>query len=207
MIALLLLAPVLAGQTMAADSPLSLLKRHHDTDSSAFIPDTTPGCPDDWPLCGDSGICYNPDEGQICCPGGTYACPSSSFCFLEPYCCPDSMGEESCAQQYGLALTTSYLLSNPTHSINPDFPPPPPPPTLPPLTSSASSITIRSTPIPTPESSLIAPWPSISIKPTSSVDEEEPNYTGAAPMALSSRGTKEVVTLGAIVFGLLRNFL
>ncbi|KAL3458454.1 hypothetical protein BJX64DRAFT_266670 [Aspergillus heterothallicus] len=206
MLALLLLPPVLAGQSIAANSPLSLLRRHHDDDSNAFIPGTTPGCPADWPLCGDSDICYNPDEGQTCCPGGNYACPSSSFCFMEPYCCPNDLDAESCARKFGLALTTSHL-SKPTQSVNPDFPPPPPPPTLAPITSSASSITIRSTPIPTPESSLIAPWPSISIKPTTSADQEEPRYTGAAAVGLSSRGAKEVVTLGAIVFGLLRNFL
>ncbi|KAL3449061.1 hypothetical protein BJX65DRAFT_274006 [Aspergillus insuetus] len=205
MIALLLLAPVLAGKTIAADAPFSILKRHHDSDSNAFIPGTTPGCPADWPMCGDSGICYNPDEGQTCCPGGTDACPSSSYCFLEPYCCPDSMDAKACAHEYGLALTTSYL-SNPTHSINPDLPPPPPP-TLPPSTSSASSITIRSTPIPTPASSDIAPWPSISLGPTTtSAGEEEPEYTGVAA-GLSSRGAKEVVALGAIVFGLMGHFL
>jgi hypothetical protein len=79
MIALLLLAPVLAGQTIAADAPFSLSKRHHDSDSNAFIPGTTPGCPADWPLCGDSGICYNPDEGQTCCPGGTCTFPPPLF--------------------------------------------------------------------------------------------------------------------------------
>ncbi|KAL2837061.1 hypothetical protein BJY01DRAFT_221357 [Aspergillus pseudoustus] len=208
MIALLLLAPVLAGQTIAADSPLCLLKRDHDyeNDSSAFVPGTSPGCPEDWPLCGDSGICYNPAEGETCCPGGTYACPASSFCFLEPYCCPYSKGAEACAREYGIALTTSHL-SNPTLSINSDFPPPPPPTLPPPSTSSASSITIRSTPIPTPASSIIAPWPSISIEPTTSVSTEQPKYTGGAAAGLSSRGAKEAVTLGAIVFGLLRNFL
>lgn len=62
MISLLLLAPVLAGQTAA--SPDSALLLNRDT-----IPATT-GCPDDWPLCGDS-VCYNPIEGQTCCPGRT----------------------------------------------------------------------------------------------------------------------------------------
>ncbi|KAL4861332.1 hypothetical protein BDV12DRAFT_180423 [Aspergillus spectabilis] len=70
----LLLAPLLAGQTLATN-PSSLLKRHHDNENNAFIPATTAGCPNDWAFCGSSGVCYNPDEGQTCCPGGTCTFP------------------------------------------------------------------------------------------------------------------------------------
>jgi hypothetical protein len=75
MIALALLAPLLAGQTIGSVSP-SLLKRD-DSKSNAFAPGTTEGCPAGWPTCGSSGICYNPDEGATCCPGGT--CSSFSL--------------------------------------------------------------------------------------------------------------------------------
>lgn len=72
MIALCLLAPLLAGQIIAAqaDSASSRLRRDHDS-NKAFASSVTSGCSDDWPLCGTSGVCYNPHEGQTCCPGGT----------------------------------------------------------------------------------------------------------------------------------------
>ncbi|KAL4914608.1 hypothetical protein BDW62DRAFT_213371 [Aspergillus aurantiobrunneus] len=175
MVPLLLLAPFLAGQTIATQSVS--LKRDHDTDK-AFVPGTTPGCPEGWSSCGSSGICYNPDEGQACCPGGIYACPSSSFCLLDSFCCPSNLTPESCAREYGLILTTS-------HPSSPEQTQPPtgedssdqlnPRPTLPP--TSASSITVSWTPIST---SSIALWPSMSVTGFSSPSVEgEPAYTGA----------------------------
>ncbi|KAL3478940.1 hypothetical protein BJX99DRAFT_255946 [Aspergillus californicus] len=183
MFALLLLAPLLAGQTVALE-PLSPIKRHHDT---------SPGCPDNWLQCGDSGLCYNPDEGETCCPGGTYACPSLSFCLSDPYCCPNNLDAKSCAREYGLSLTTSVpppphqssgpsdsssdsegITIDPIHSY--------PEPTT--MSSSAGSITVSSTPIPTHASSL-ASWPSMSIGPSTTSLEEDPEYTGGAAASRS----------------------
>ncbi|KAL2831730.1 hypothetical protein BDW59DRAFT_124141 [Aspergillus cavernicola] len=205
MIALLLLAPFLAGQSIATE-PFSVLKRHHDDD--AFVPGIIPGCPDDWPMCGDSGICYNPDEGQTCCPGGTYACPSSSFCLFDPYCCPNNIDAESCAREYGLALTTSQLPNNPQSSSEPSsdesvtIDPLYPRPTLPPSTS-ASSITIISTPIPTPVSSLIPPWPSSSVAPS---PEGDGPFPGGAVRNLDLNGVGLGV-VGGLGLGLVLGWL
>ncbi|KAL2870108.1 uncharacterized protein BJX67DRAFT_307227 [Aspergillus lucknowensis] len=204
MIALLLLAPFLVGQSIADTSSLSLLKRHHNGEGDAFIPGTTPGCPDDWPVCGDSGVCYNPDEGQTCCPGGKYACPSSSYCLFAPYCCSNDLDPDSCAREYGLTMATSHL-SNPTQApdsssdgLDTSDDPLYPRPTLPP--GSASSITVLSTPIPTPASSLIPPFPSVSVWPSSTPGVDEPEYTGAAPGLASKESTG--ATVGAIVLGI-----
>ncbi|KAL5044986.1 hypothetical protein BDW71DRAFT_185253 [Aspergillus fruticulosus] len=185
MIALAHLGPLLAGQAIASGSP-SLLKRDDDR-SDAFVPGTTEGCPAGWPTCGSSGICYNPDEGATCCPGGTYACPSSTFCLLDPYCCPDDLTPESCAKEYGLTLVPT---SSPSEST--PFPPPKPSdsdsdyesgghprPTAAPTSSDSanSSITLSPTPIRT---SSVVPWPSLSVIPTGSPSAgQEPAYTGA----------------------------
>ncbi|KAI9369398.1 hypothetical protein BJX61DRAFT_150931 [Aspergillus egyptiacus] len=205
MIALFLLGPLLAGQAVATE-PSLLLKRHHDND--AFIPDTSPGkCPDDWPICGESGICYNPDEGQTCCPSGTYACPSFSFCLFEPYCCPDHLNAESCATEFGLSLLSEPPYPSQSGSAEPNnesdngsgsitVEPLYPRPTLPP--TSASSITISSTPIPTPPSSIIPPWPSLSIVPSPSGAA----YTGVAVRA-KGNGAGRVAGLGVVALGLL----
>ncbi|KAL4814172.1 hypothetical protein BDW67DRAFT_166879 [Aspergillus spinulosporus] len=208
MIALALLAPFLAGQTIGSVPP-SLPKRD-DSESNAFVPATTEGCPAGWPTCGSSGICYNPDEGATCCPGGTYACPSSTFCLLDPYCCPDDLTPESCAKEYGLTLVPTSSQSEPTA-----FPPPKPSdsdsesgghhrPTAPPVPSDSanSSITLSPTPIRT---SSIVPWPSLSVIPTGSPSAgQEPAYTGTG-WSWRVRGL-ELATLagaGALAVGVL----
>ncbi|KAL4936238.1 hypothetical protein BDV06DRAFT_96550 [Aspergillus oleicola] len=209
MIALLFLAPFLAGQTVASDSAVS--KR-------ALSVDTDAGCPDDWPVCGSSGVCYNPDEGQTCCPGGTYACPSSTFCLFDSFCCPNDQSPESCAIENGISLpdmppsnsTTAlpettqppprpsgsshdaYASDNASGTTEP--PPPYPPPTIPP--TSGNSITLVSTPLPT---SSVVPWPSYSVTLVSGSPslegEEQPAYTGAG----SALGGITDLSLGAFV--------
>ncbi|KAL4786607.1 hypothetical protein BJX76DRAFT_320805 [Aspergillus varians] len=195
MIALVLLAPFLAGQTIATGS-VTLLSSDLSTSTNAFIPGTTSSCPENWPSCGSSGTCYNPDEGQTCCPGGTYACPSS-FCLHDPYCCPNDQSPDSCASEYGIALTTSALSSQtqlfPTDEVTTDPQYHPRPIVLP---TSASSITISSTPIPT---SSTGPWPSLSVtissRPSS---EEDPAYTGAG-WRLTSGGDGKLGTLAVVI--------
>ncbi|KAL4744139.1 hypothetical protein BDV11DRAFT_176947 [Aspergillus similis] len=200
MIALALLAPLLAGQTIGSVSP-SLLKRD-DSKANAFVPGTIEGCPAGWPTCGSSGICYNPDEGATCCPGGTYACPSSTFCLLDPYCCPDNLTPESCAKEYGLTLVPT---SSPSESTA--FPPPKPSesesesgghqrPTAPPTSSDSAnnSITLSPTPIRT---SSVVPWPSLSVIPTGSPSAgQEPAYTGTG-WSWRVRGGELVTVAGA----------
>ncbi|KAL4765055.1 uncharacterized protein BDW70DRAFT_81702 [Aspergillus foveolatus] len=184
MIALALLAPLLAGQTIGSVSP-SLLKRD-DSKSNAFAPGTTEGCPAGWPTCGSSGICYNPDEGATCCPGGTYACPSSTFCLLDPYCCPDDLTPESCAKEYGLTLvptsppseSTTFPLPKPSNSESESDSGGHHRPTAHPTSSDSanSSITLSPTPIRT---SSVVLWPSLSVIPTGSPSAgQEPAYTG-----------------------------
>jgi len=101
---------LLVGQTLAQDdgfthlNPGSLVRRQ----GQGFVPGTTPGCPADWPYCGTSGICYLPSRGDTCCPGGTYACPGGSFCLVAPYCCPNGLDPQSCAQQHGVTLPAGY---------------------------------------------------------------------------------------------------
>ncbi|KAL8824393.1 MAG: hypothetical protein Q9170_008172 [Blastenia crenularia] len=38
-----------------------------------------------------NGVCYNPGQGETCCPGAgdAYPCPSDSFCLINGLCCPD----------------------------------------------------------------------------------------------------------------------
>ncbi|KAL4902669.1 hypothetical protein BDW74DRAFT_158299 [Aspergillus multicolor] len=217
MIALALLAPLLAGRTTAASEPVSLLERADA--NNAFLPVTTEGCPPDWPTCGTSGICYNPAEGQTCCPGGTYACPSSTFCLLDPYCCPNDLTPEACADEYGLTLVPTRPPSEPTafHPPRPSetesetdsesetFGNGHPRPTGHPTSSDSanSSITLSPTPIPT---SSVVLWPtSLSLVPTGSPSaEEEPAYTGAGWSWRVQGGGLGVVAgaLGAVVMGL-----
>ncbi|KAL4883805.1 hypothetical protein BJY04DRAFT_184442 [Aspergillus karnatakaensis] len=226
MLSLLLLAPLLAGQSIATATAAAAagasshppLKRHHDNENAnAFTPATADGCPNNWPICGSSGVCYNPDEGQTCCPGGKYACPASSFCLLAPYCCPDILTPEQCAEKFGLAITQTTSFVDGSGLLPTSHPPPP-------LslggdddddedeedeeeetsTSSGASVTISSTPLPTPESSLI-PWPSMSASVSPSVTltevELEPTFTGGAVMEL---GGGEVVwgVVGAVAVAL-----
>ncbi|KAL8821903.1 MAG: hypothetical protein Q9223_000132 [Gallowayella weberi] len=54
-----------------------------------------------------NGVCYNPNEGQTCCPGGgdAYPCPSRSFCLnINGLCCPNGLSPATCARQNGVAL-------------------------------------------------------------------------------------------------------
>ncbi|KAL8804135.1 MAG: hypothetical protein Q9182_002769 [Xanthomendoza sp. 2 TL-2023] len=54
-----------------------------------------------------NGVCYNPNEGQTCCPGGgnAYPCPSRSFCLnVNGLCCPNGLSPATCARQNGVTL-------------------------------------------------------------------------------------------------------
>ncbi|KAL4872818.1 hypothetical protein BDV12DRAFT_182817 [Aspergillus spectabilis] len=162
-ISVLSLSLLLAGQGLAAHQVSSLsgtaLSKRQGGDS--FTPDTVPGCPDDWPMCGTSGICYSPPRGDTCCPGGTYACPGGSFCLQDGYCCPDGQDRETCARDYGITL-------DPTTTAEPTT-----------STSFSSSTSSTSTPvIPTSsESSTTTPSPTSSptVPPT-----DPPMHTGGA---------------------------
>ncbi|KAF2402881.1 hypothetical protein EJ06DRAFT_527862, partial [Trichodelitschia bisporula] len=52
-------------------------------------------------------LCYNPDLGQTCCES-EWACPSGSFCFLSPFCCPEGQDPKTCAANNGFSLTNSF---------------------------------------------------------------------------------------------------
>ncbi|KAL4790474.1 hypothetical protein BDV19DRAFT_333970 [Aspergillus venezuelensis] len=208
MLALFFLAPLVAGQTVVIES--GVLER-------AVSIDTEAGCPEGWPICGSSGVCYNPDEGQTCCPGGTYACPSSTFCLFDFFCCPNDQSPEACALENGISppdtipsISTTVLPETtqppplPSGSSHDAYatdntsgttePPPLPPPTLPP--TSGNSITLVSTPLPT---SSLVPWPSYSVTLVSGSPslegEEEPAYTGGG----STLGGINEFSLGAFV--------
>ncbi|RAL07938.1 uncharacterized protein BO97DRAFT_399155 [Aspergillus homomorphus CBS 101889] len=115
---LILLVPLVATSTahgLTQVDALHLLKRQ----SGAFIPGTSSvtDCPEGSILCGTSNTCYFPSRGDTCCPGGTWACPSDSFCLQDPYCCPTGLDRETCAQQYGITLAptvTSATAAEPT---------------------------------------------------------------------------------------------
>lgn len=85
------------------------LSKRQSHGKGAFIPGTSPGCPSDWPVCGTSHTCYNPAQGDTCCPGGTFACPGGSFCLLDPYCCPNGLDPKTCAAQFNLTLPSSFF--------------------------------------------------------------------------------------------------
>ncbi|KAL8961249.1 MAG: hypothetical protein Q9183_005338 [Haloplaca sp. 2 TL-2023] len=54
-----------------------------------------------------NGVCYNPGQGETCCPGGgdDYPCPSDSFCLnVNGLCCPDGLDAATCASQNGVSL-------------------------------------------------------------------------------------------------------
>ncbi|KAL8950730.1 MAG: hypothetical protein Q9222_003249 [Ikaeria aurantiellina] len=57
-----------------------------------------------------NGVCYNPGEGQTCCPGGgdAYPCPSESFCLINGLCCPDGLPASTCAAQNGVSLPDDF---------------------------------------------------------------------------------------------------
>ncbi|KAL1955279.1 hypothetical protein VTO42DRAFT_8877 [Malbranchea cinnamomea] len=96
----------------------------------SFIPGTTPGfgndCADAFGPghleCADSGICYNPNEGQTCCDEG-YPCPAGSFCLGAGKCCPDGLDPETCAEKLGVTLTSAAPV--PTSSSSSVVPVPP----------------------------------------------------------------------------------
>ncbi|KAL2866093.1 uncharacterized protein BJX67DRAFT_148008 [Aspergillus lucknowensis] len=138
----LVLGSLLAGNALAAShlAPFSAgINKRQGGDS--FTPIVTPGCPDGWPVCGTSQVCYNPGRGDTCCPGGEYACPTGSFCLQDGYCCPDGLDRETCAEEFGITLnptTTPTPTSSrpviPTGTSSPTNTPPassspvPPPP-------------------------------------------------------------------------------
>ncbi|EAW11728.1 uncharacterized protein ACLA_094280 [Aspergillus clavatus NRRL 1] len=116
---LLLLIPLLATQVAAEFSELQSLSLIKRQDNSAFVPSSTPvsECPSGSVECGRSGICYYPSRGDVCCPGKTYACPGTSFCLQDPYCCPEGLDRKTCADRYGVSLqpTFSFAPSQPTY--------------------------------------------------------------------------------------------
>ncbi|PLB50827.1 hypothetical protein P170DRAFT_463913 [Aspergillus steynii IBT 23096] len=216
---LVLLTPLLAGHGLAAHYGshlvgMDIFKRQ----SEAFVPGTTPGCPDDWPMCGTSGICYNPKQGQTCCPGGKYACPSNSFCLQDPYCCPDGLDPETCAQRYGITLSPSSTeepVPEPTKTTEPVEPtetveptvskPTDPEPTetapqptdtvVPEPTESVPPTTTSNPVIPKPPTSTVPSVPSSTAHPTiPTASPSNPLFTGGA-------NAREVVGGAAIVLG------
>ncbi|KAA8648444.1 hypothetical protein EYZ11_000379 [Aspergillus tanneri] len=187
---LLLLTPLLASQVLAVQSGvhiagMEIFKRQ--SDSEAFVPNTTPGCPDSWPTCGTSGICYNPNEGQTCCPGGKYACPSGSFCLQDPYCCPNGLDPETCAKRYGITLTPSS--PEPTETDQPTEPTASVPS---PSSSSSASIPV----IPRPTSST-----SSSPVSSSSAHSTAPTASPSSPLFTGGANAREMIGGAAIVLG------
>ncbi|KAL8708364.1 MAG: hypothetical protein Q9220_006744 [cf. Caloplaca sp. 1 TL-2023] len=57
-----------------------------------------------------NGTCYNPGEGQTCCPGGgnAYPCPAESFCLINGLCCPNGLPASTCAAQNGVTLPDNF---------------------------------------------------------------------------------------------------
>ncbi|KAL8783241.1 MAG: hypothetical protein Q9213_004753 [Squamulea squamosa] len=58
-----------------------------------------------------NGVCYNPNEGQTCCPGGgkAYPCPDLSFCLnINGLCCPAGLDPATCAAQNGVQLPDNF---------------------------------------------------------------------------------------------------
>ncbi|KAL8769571.1 MAG: hypothetical protein Q9209_004503 [Squamulea sp. 1 TL-2023] len=58
-----------------------------------------------------NGVCYNPNEGQTCCPGGgdAYPCPDLSFCLnINGLCCPVGLDPATCAAQNGVQLPADF---------------------------------------------------------------------------------------------------
>ncbi|KAL2838612.1 hypothetical protein BJY01DRAFT_237390 [Aspergillus pseudoustus] len=156
----LLAAPALASpdQKLAPFTGLGLSKRQG---GDSFQPGTIPSSCEGWPFCGTSGICYNPDRGDTCCPTGTWACPGGTFCLQDGYCCPDGLDPQSCADELGVTLTSSD-----------------PEPTT---TSSSSSSSTPVIPTYTNPTTTVTPPPASSssaIPPTGS--EIPPEFTGAA---------------------------
>ncbi|KAK1142032.1 hypothetical protein N8T08_008238 [Aspergillus melleus] len=209
---LVLLTPLLAGHCLASHFGSHLVEMEifkRQSDSEAFVPGTTPGCPSNWPMCGTSGICYNPRQGQTCCPGGKYACPSNSFCLQEPYCCPDGLDPESCARRYGITLspssteepvpepTDTSVPPEPTESVpEPTESAPEPTETVPDSTETAPEPTTTSNPvIPKPPTSSVPSVPSSTANPTL------PTASPSTPLFTGGANAREVVGGVAIALG------
>ncbi|KAH8429806.1 uncharacterized protein LDX57_007477 [Aspergillus melleus] len=216
---LVLLTPLLAGQGLAAHFGSHLVEMEifkRQSDSEAFVPGTTPGCPSNWPMCGTSGICYNPRQGQTCCPGGKYACPSNSFCLQEPYCCPDGLDPETCARRYGITLSPSSTeepvpeptetAPEPTDTVEPtptEPTGPEPTDTVPEPTETVPEST-ETAPEPTTTSNPVIPKPPTSTVPSVPSSTASPTLPTASPSTLLFTGganAREVVGGAAIVLG------
>jgi len=52
-------------------------------------------------------LCYNPTIGQTCC-SSSWACPSGSFCLVNPYCCPAGQDPKTCAAANGVSLSADF---------------------------------------------------------------------------------------------------
>ncbi|KAI9044692.1 uncharacterized protein KD926_011662 [Aspergillus affinis] len=221
---LVLLTPLLAGQGLAAHfgshlAEMEIFKRQ--SDSEAFVPGTTPGCPSNWPMCGTSGICYNPKQGQTCCPGGKYACPANSFCLQAPYCCPDGLDPETCAQRYGITLSPSSTeepVPEPTDTSVPTEPTPEPTDTVEPTVSQPTgpepTDTVTEPTATEPEPTETAPEPTTSNpvipKPPTSTEPSVPSSTAnptqstatpSTPLFTGGANAKEVAGGVAIALG------
>ncbi|KAL9594588.1 MAG: hypothetical protein Q9219_006948 [cf. Caloplaca sp. 3 TL-2023] len=63
-----------------------------------------------------NGVCYNPGQGETCCPnnGDAYPCPSDSFCLINNLCCPDGLPAETCAAQNGVSLPQGFSTNTAT---------------------------------------------------------------------------------------------
>ncbi|KAL6232478.1 hypothetical protein BDW75DRAFT_19513 [Aspergillus navahoensis] len=160
-LASLLAAPALATNQMLAPFKGTGLSKRQGGES--FQPPTTPGCPDDWPMCGTSGVCYSPARGDTCCPDGTWACPVGSFCLQDGYCCPEGLDPQTCAEQNGITLTSDEPTSSTTSSSTST--------SSTPVIPTTSETTATNTPTSTPTSSSAVP-------PTTTTSP--PEFTGAA---------------------------
>ncbi|KAL3456044.1 hypothetical protein BJX64DRAFT_297054 [Aspergillus heterothallicus] len=168
----LLAAPALASpdQKLAQLTGFGLSKRQG---GESFQPGTIPGSCGDWPICGTSGICYNPERGDTCCPDGTWACPGGNFCLQDGYCCPDGLDPATCAEQNGITLTSSTAEPTPTETSSSSTEDEEPTAT----TTSTSSTPV----IPTSsETTATTPPPSSSSAVPPTDTEVPPEFTGAA---------------------------
>ncbi|KAI4288249.1 MAG: hypothetical protein L6R35_002488 [Caloplaca aegaea] len=149
-------------------------------DDQSFTPDTSFGQGE---TCADAfgagyidcnGICYNPTDGETCCPGAgdAYPCPSDSFCLIDSLCCPTGLPAETCAAQNGVSLPQDFSTDTATSSAG--------------ATTTAAVETPESTVSSAVESSTVAvssttttPYPIPSINATLPVGTAAPTGTGA----------------------------
>ncbi|OJJ56132.1 hypothetical protein ASPSYDRAFT_92325 [Aspergillus sydowii CBS 593.65] len=172
------LGSLLAAQAVVADNTLQLSHVLSKRQDQSFVPDTTPGCPSGWPMCGTSNVCYSPSRGDTCCPDGTWACPSGTFCLQQGRCCPDGIDPETCAENEGITLTSSST-SEPTSAPQP--------------TESQSSTSSRPV-IPTGTTSTGAPTGT----PPASSSPAPPEFTGGANTHLVGGAAAVLGGLGMI---------